>query len=174
MKRKGTAETGRTQRFAEKVPSLRSSRLCGVFWLRLDRSLSVSHEIVARRANSLVLVLVVVLVIGNGKSRTRDEDEDERREEAISPDLCVRPASAVFFLFRKSASAATILSDTCRVPLCATTQGTLKTSKMRRLPHVGRGMLPFSAHEIFWSGARQSFPLLPNATWWSASCSFSR
>ena len=39
LKRKGTAETGRTQKFPKKVISLRSSRLCGVFWLRLDRAL---------------------------------------------------------------------------------------------------------------------------------------
>ena len=37
LKRKGTAEAGGTQRFAEKVPSQRSFRLCGVFWLRIDR-----------------------------------------------------------------------------------------------------------------------------------------
>ena len=37
-KRKGAAETGRTQRFVERSPSLCSSRLSGVSGLRLDRA----------------------------------------------------------------------------------------------------------------------------------------
>ena len=57
----------------------------------------------------------------SSRNQCTPQRRDERGEGASSSHLCVRPVSAVYFLFREFAQGATILADTGRLKICATT-----------------------------------------------------
>ena len=73
----------------------------------------------------------------SSRNQCTPQRRDEPREGTLSANLCVRRVSAVSFLFRKPAQAATILADTGRVQLCARS-GSHALSLARRTEEGGR------------------------------------
>ena len=79
-------------------------------------------------ARSCTLSVLHRIVVGRAIPPQRP---DESRKGLPSASLCVRPAFAVPFLFKKSAQVTTILADTDRLRTCATDQ------RLIQPPHSG-------------------------------------